>query len=137
MHLQILAMFAEYFSEKLSQHAIKGKRGRHEAGLPNGDLPCGYKNPDARAERSGSGVYNSSVPVAVDMEAEAICLAFGWYATDHLSDAKIAKRLNEQGYRMRSKWRPEGGPFTKDTIHRPADESVLCGLGVAHRWRIE
>lgn len=116
MHLQILAMFAEYFSEKLSQHTIKGKRGRHESGLPNGDLPYGYRNPDAGSDLSGSGVYNSAVPAIVESEAEAVRLAFTWYADEQLSDAKIAKRLNEHAYRMRSKRHPEGCSFSKDTI---------------------
>jgi site-specific DNA recombinase len=116
MHLQILAMFAEYFSEKLSQHTIKGKRGRHESGLLNGDLPYGYQNPNAGTELSSSGVYNSDVPVQVEREAEAVQLAFSWYADEQLSDAKIAKRLNELGYRMRSKRHPAGCSFSKDTI---------------------
>jgi DNA invertase Pin-like site-specific DNA recombinase len=44
LHLSILAMFAEYFSEKLSQHTRKGKRERAASGRivgGRGDEPAG------------------------------------------------------------------------------------------------
>ncbi len=116
LHLQILAMFAEYFSEKLSQHTSKGKKERAESGLYNGDVPYGYKNPDEGTNASGAGVYNASVPVRDPHEAEAVRKAFTWYATGQYSDYRVAQALNDAGYRMVSKRQPQGGPFKKDTI---------------------
>ncbi len=116
LHLQILAMFAEYFSEKLSQHTSKGKKERAESGLYNGDVPYGYKNPDAGTDASGAGVYNASVPVKETHEAEAVHKAFSWYATGQHSDLRVAQALNDAGYLMVSKHQPHGGPFKKDTM---------------------
>jgi hypothetical protein len=43
-------------------------------------------------------------------------LAFTQYLNDRLSDSQIARKLNAEGFRMRSKRHPDGYPFTKDTI---------------------
>jgi site-specific DNA recombinase len=116
LHLSILAMFAEYFSEKLSQHTRKGKKERAENGLPNGDVPYGYVNPDAGTERSGAGVFNTAVPVPVPEEAAHVRRAFETYATGSSTDLQIAKMLNAAGSRTRNK-RAEGPrPWSKDTV---------------------
>ena len=128
LHLHILCMFAEYFSEKLSQHTVKGKRGRFDAGLHNGDLPHGYANPDKGADRSGAGVFNSSTPIIVETEAEAVRLAFGWYAAGGKSDAAIARDLTLAGHRIVSKWQPAGGPFGKDTISAMLKNPFYAGF---------
>jgi DNA invertase Pin-like site-specific DNA recombinase len=112
LHLQILCMFAEYFSAKLAQHTKKGKKGRAEAGLPNGIAPYGYRTPAATADqKKGRGG-----PKRVPEEEEAVRLAFELYATGQYGDAKIAHALNDRGYRIRSKWHPDGWRFTKDTV---------------------
>jgi hypothetical protein len=56
------------------------------------------------------------VPQIVAEEAVAVRLAYELYATGHYGDAKIAHALNDRGYRIRSKWHPDGWRFTKDTV---------------------
>jgi len=116
LHLQILAMFAEYFSEKLSVHTSKGKKERAGSGLYNGDVPYGYENPDRGTDKSGPGINNSTVPVPVLAQTEAVRRAFELYATGLHSDLRVAKTLNAEGHRMVSKAHPDGYPFTKDTL---------------------
>ena len=76
--LAVLAALAESYLDNLSEETSKGKRARAQAGLPNGDVPYGYRNPDEGTERSGAGVNNAAVPVVVPEEAEAVHLAFEW-----------------------------------------------------------
>lgn len=129
MHLQILAMFAEYFSEKLSQHTKKGKRGRADAGLYNGDLPYGYRNPDAGTIRSGAGIFNSATPVAAPDEAAMVVLAFERYVqgASHTSDNDIAKLLNARGARTRNAFADGGRAFSKDTINKLLQNPFYAG----------
>ena len=116
MHLQILCMFAEYFSEKLSQHTAKGKKGRAESGLPNGRLSYGYRNPDAGTDRSGPGIFNSSVAVVDEREAGFVRLAFEMYATGTKSFHSVALALNAAGARTRNTFKDGSRPFSKDTV---------------------
>jgi DNA invertase Pin-like site-specific DNA recombinase len=116
LHLSILAMFAEYFSEKLSQHTRKGKKERVANGLPNGDMPYGYANPDAGTERSGAGIFNVTVPVQVPEEAAHVRRAFELYATGSFTDLQIAKMLNAAGSRTRNKRADGPRPWSKDTV---------------------
>ena len=50
--LAILAAFAEWYLDNLSQETTKGKRARAEAGLWNGDPPFGYTHIDGAPWRS-------------------------------------------------------------------------------------
>ena len=114
--LAVMAALAEIYLDNLSEETAKGKRARAAAGLSNGDLPYGYRNPDAGTERSRGGVNNSSAPMIVPEHAAAVRRAFELYATGQYSDARVARALNEEGYRMVSKRQPGGGPFIKDTM---------------------
>ncbi len=116
IHLQILAMFAEYFSEKLSQHTRKGKKERAESGLPNGDLPYGFTNPDTGTEHSGAGVFNSSVAMQVQEETAYVRRAYEAYASGTCSDLDVAKILNAAGSRTRNKRSDGSRPWSKDTV---------------------
>jgi DNA invertase Pin-like site-specific DNA recombinase len=116
LHLSILAMFAEYFSEKLSQHTRKGKRERAASGLPNGDIPYGYINPDTGTDKSGNGIFNTTVPVQVPDEAAHVRRAFEAYASGTYSDLDVAKMLNAAGSRTRNKWAGGARPWSKDTV---------------------
>jgi hypothetical protein len=110
--LAVMAALAESYIDNLSEETSKGKRARAAAGLPNGDLPYGYANPEV----GESGQSNRNAAVIVPERAEAVRVAFATYATGQSSDARIAGLLNERGYRIVSKWQPAGGPFGKDTI---------------------
>ncbi len=116
IHLQMLAMFAEYFSVKLSQHTRKGKKERAESGLPNGDLPYGFVNPDTGTEHSGAGVFNSSVAMQVQEEATHVQRAYEAYASGTCSDLNVAKILNAAGSRTRNKRSDGSRPWSKDTV---------------------
>jgi DNA invertase Pin-like site-specific DNA recombinase len=116
LHLQILCMFAEYFSAKLAQHTRKGKKGRAEAGLPNGIAPYGYRTPTATPDEKKGRGGAKGIPQIVPEEAEAVRLAFELYAGGQFGDGKVAHALNDRGYRIRSKWHPEGWRFTKDAV---------------------
>jgi site-specific DNA recombinase len=110
--LAVMAALAESYIDNLSEETSKGKLARANAGLPNGGLPYGYVNP----EPGESGQTNHVAAVIVPDRAEAVRLAFKTYATGQSSDVRIARMLNERGYRIVSKWQPAGGPFAKDTI---------------------
>jgi DNA invertase Pin-like site-specific DNA recombinase len=126
--LAVLAALAESYLDNLSEETSKGKRARAQAGLPNGDVPYGYRNPEEGTERSGAGVNNAAVPVVVPEEAEAVRLAFEWYATGQYSHASVAKALNDAGYRMVSKRHPGGYPFTKDTVTAMLQNRFYTGV---------
>jgi len=119
--LAVLAALAESYLDNLSEETSKGKRARLEAGLPNGDVPYGYRT----MGKSGEG--NHTPPTVVPNEAEAIRCAFQLYATGQYSDARVAQALNDAGYRMRSKRHPDGHPFTKDTLTVMLDNPFYAG----------
>jgi len=107
-----MAALAEIYLHNLSEETSKGKRARAASGLYNGDLPYGYCNP----EKGKGGESNWAVPAIVPEAARSIRRAFELYATGQYSDARIARVLNDEGYRIVSKWQPQGGPFGKDTL---------------------
>jgi DNA invertase Pin-like site-specific DNA recombinase len=111
--LAVMAALAEIYLDNLSEETAKGKKARASAGLPNGDLPYGYVVSKAAA---APGASNRATGAIVALEAEAVASAFEWYSQGLHGDGQIARMLNNAGYRMRSKWHPEGGTFTKDTI---------------------
>jgi site-specific DNA recombinase len=129
-----MAALAEIYLDNLSDETAKGKRARAAAGLPNGNLPYGYL---LSKQADVAHANNKATALVVPEEAEAVRLAFEWYATGHIGEAAIARRLNERGYRMRSKRLPATGLFTRDTVrcmlhnrfyagwvHQPDDEAT-------------
>jgi hypothetical protein len=121
--IAVLAALAEVYLDNLSEETSKGKRARAAAGLPNGDLPFGYRSP----EQGGSGQSNRAVPVIVPEQAEAVRLAFELYGTGQYSDARVASALNDASHRMRSKRHPDGYPFTKNTHTAMLDNPYYAG----------
>ena len=111
--LAVMAALAEIYLDNLSEETAKGKKARAAAGLPNGNLPYGYKLTEPKSER---GASNRAIAVIVPEEAEAVHQAFTWYCSGTLGDAQVARMLNDAGYSMRSRVHPVGYPFTKDTI---------------------
>ena len=106
--LAVMAALAEIYLDNLSEEVAKGKRARAAAGLPNGDLPYGYR----LAEIGGP----HPVPVVLPEEAATVRLAYTLYAEGRMGDAEIARTLNARGFVMRSKRQPAGGRFNKDSI---------------------
>ena len=114
---------AQYYRRNLAGETAKGKRARVAAGLVNGDPPYGYHRAmpaDLPAVVGDADALQTALRlhpyVVVPERAEAVTLAFEWYATGEYSDAEIAAALNGAGYRMVSKRQPDGGPFQKDTM---------------------
>jgi site-specific DNA recombinase len=141
MHLQMLAVFAEYFSEKLSQHTRKGKRERARQGYYNGQLPYGYANP----AEGRSGEYNKTVPVLVPAEIAWYSKARDWYRPstgpstpegEAASFQEVADRLNAAGSRVRNRWagkerwarRNPHRLWTADTVAHMLQSKFYCGL---------
>lgn len=110
--LAVMAALAEIYLDNLAEEVAKGKRARAAAGLPNGDLPYGYRAPEPTVQ----GASSHTAAVIVPAEAEAVRLAYELYATGRMGEASIARTLNDRGFRFRSKYQPEGGRFNKDTI---------------------
>jgi site-specific DNA recombinase len=140
-HLQMLAVFAEYFSEKLSQHTRKGKRERARQGYYNGQLPYGYANP----AEGHSGAYNKTVPVLVEEEIAWYIKARDWYRPstgpstpegEAASFQEVANRLNGGGSRVRNHWagkerwarRNPHRLWTADTVAHMLQSKFYCGL---------
>ncbi len=113
--LAILAAFAEWYLDNLSQETTKGKRARAEAGLWNGDPPFGYTHID----RSTLEINPEAAP--------GVVMAFEQYATGAFTDSQIAHLLNEQGYRTKSK-RHGPRPWSKDAVRGLLTNRFYLGL---------
>jgi site-specific DNA recombinase len=109
LFIAMLGAFAQYFSDSLAKHTSKGMKERVMSGLPNGDIPFGYRrhDPDNPAEQKGH-IY------IIPAEAEAVRKVFQYYAAGGWSLSSLAAWLNKQGFRTRNK-RP-----LKDGNGRPA-----------------
>jgi DNA invertase Pin-like site-specific DNA recombinase len=136
LHLQILAMFAEYFSVRLGRHIKKGLDGRAELGLPNGVWPYGYVNPHAGTSLAGGGIRNRWVPEVVAERAAAVRLAFELYGSGVYSYVGVARALNARGYRMVSRFYPEGALFKANTVAEILASRFYVGeVRVGEAWR--
>ena len=101
--LALLAAFAEWYLDNLSQETKKGKRQRAEEGFWNGDLSFGYR-------RAPDKIHAEPDPDT----APGVVLAFERYAEGISTDLEIARLLNRTGYRTGSKRGPQ--TFSKDTV---------------------
>jgi len=99
--LAVLAAFAQYYSDNLSQETKKGKVERKKQGLYNGGLPFGVKK-NGRA-----------IPVPDPATYPGLLLAFE-AATEGKSDREVATLLNDRGYRTTGN--RGSNPFSKDTV---------------------
>jgi hypothetical protein len=97
----LMASFAEYYSENLGLETKKGKAERKAQGLHNGLVPFGY--------RSEGGAVAEPDPET----AEGARLAFR-LAAEGQSLSQIARALSQAGYRTAGNMRR--GVFTKDTV---------------------
>jgi len=148
--LAILGTLAEIYIDRLSAETAKGKHQRAREGLWNGSIPLGYctgrcaqctdpNGPDYCPRFGGPDLGDGQNLVPHPIEAEAVRLAFEWYATAEYSDGAIAARLNSQRYRwpdgrevaLRPKseaGRQGPGVFTKDTVREVLGRVFYTGL---------
>jgi len=98
LFLAMLGAFAQYFSDSLAKHTSKGMKERVMNGLPNGDVPFGYRRniKDKIGEQDGH-LY------IVPEEAEAVKIIFQHYAGGGWSLSKLAAWLNEGKFHTRNK----------------------------------
>ncbi len=89
VQLAILAAFAQWYLDNLSQEITKGKVARAKAGYWNGLVPFGYRQVDARTIRVDA------------REARGVRLAFRLYASGAVSYGEVADALNRAGHRPR------------------------------------
>ncbi len=102
--LGMFALLAQFYSDNLASEVSKGRAERARAGLPNGDLPFGYR----------SAGDPKLPPIVVAEEAEHVRMCFQRYAGGTSSAHEIAGLLNDRGLQPRSK--REITRFTKATV---------------------
>jgi len=129
--LAMLAAFAQWYLDNLSNEVSKGKKERARKGGWNGTLSFGYTTPqrlrdrlnekptpeDAKLIESTLETYPSAgdtdaVPCPFD--SPAVTFAFDAYATGQHSHRSVADLLNSHGYRITS--RRGSGLFSGDTV---------------------
>jgi len=98
LFIAMLGAFAQYYSDSLSKHTIKGMKQRAMSGLQNGDVPFGYRKCDENCPPEHKGKIH-----IVEAEAEAVKRLFQLYASGGWSLSGLAAWLNEQGFRTRNK----------------------------------
>ena len=112
---RIIEWMDEYYSIRLSGEVT---RGMTEKALKGGYLarpPLGY-----RIDRKGEP------PVIVPEEAEIIRLIFDKYVNESYSPFKLARYLNERGFKT-----SHGKPFERRSIEYIVGNPVYCGMT---RW---
>jgi site-specific DNA recombinase len=114
MQMNLMATFAEWYSDNLSNEYKKGKRERSAKGLWNGDRPFGYRQTE------------SKVLEPDPTDAGGVQLAFREYASGLYSDNQIAQLLNANGYRTANKTGRR--PFSKDTVREMLKNRFYLGL---------
>lgn len=86
----MLAVFAQWYLDNLSEETKKGKQQRALKGQYNGRLPFGYRPSE------------SGVAEVVPEEAELVRQAFEAYATGSKSDREVAELMNASGLPTRT-----------------------------------
>lgn len=104
LQLTILAAFAAYFSDMLAKHTSKGKGERAAQGLPNGDIPFGYR------------WTGPKLPPELDPDEFPGLRMIGELRMQGKTAEQIADAINAAGYRTGSK-RFGARLFTIDTIN--------------------
>ncbi|HEU5376306.1 MAG TPA: recombinase family protein [Ktedonobacteraceae bacterium] len=104
LQLTILAAFAAYFSDMLAKHTSKGKGERAAQGLPNGDIPFGYRWTGPKS------------PPEYDPDEFPGLRMIGELRMQGKTAEQIADAVNAAGYRTGSK-RFGARLFTIDTIN--------------------
>jgi DNA invertase Pin-like site-specific DNA recombinase len=106
--LTMLASFAEWYIDNLSQETKKGHKARVLKGGWNGRLPFGYSA--VYRKDGGDGVPHP------DETATGVRLAFQSYSEGCLSDRAVARVLNDAGYRPRGQGSRALPLWSKDSV---------------------
>lgn len=108
---------AEYFSRVQGEKVSRGIASKVGLGLHWGDVPFGYRRPDARE------------PMVIDEgEAAVVQTLFERYATGTHSLAALAQWVNETtDYRTRNKGRTGARPFSNSSVRVIIDNPVYAG----------
>ncbi|MEO8611876.1 MAG: recombinase family protein [Chloroflexota bacterium] len=144
MMMRMLAMFAEWYIDNLSQETSKGKKERARKGGWNGALPFGYTTvrrlrkmlldlgDDFAAQKLDEEDYSRLANLLEEtlehyegrtgetdalpcpINGHGVILAFEKYSQGIFSDLDVAQALNTEGYRTTGAWGQN--PFGKDTI---------------------
>ena len=131
LFIAMIGAFAQYFSDSLAKHTSKGLKERAFNGLPNGDIPFGYRRGDL-GKTSGERRQIYVVPE----EVKAITHIFQMYASGGNSLASVASWLNEKGFRTRNKRELKNGsgnlvtgpqPFTLYSVRWLLHNSFFTG----------
>ena len=113
--VNFFASIAEWYSDNLASEVSKGRRERFDQGLPNGDVPFGYRTPTPRMP-----------PEIVEEEATLIRAVFERYASGQYAFSQLATWLNGQGVKTRSK--RGDGRFTADSVRDMVCNSIYRGM---------
>jgi site-specific DNA recombinase len=111
----MMAAFAQWYLENLSQEVVKGKEEMARKGIHNGRIPFGY-------EKDLKGKIN-----IVPGEAESIQKAFEMYSTGEYTDREIAEYLDRNGYKTRRR-----RIWSKDTVRDLLQNEFYYGM-IVHR----
>ena len=95
----MLAVFAQWYLDNLSEETKKGKKQRALKGKYNGRLPFGYRPTE------------SGVAEVVPQEADLVRQAYETYATGSYSDREVAELMNASGILTRT-----GRSWSKDSV---------------------
>ncbi len=107
----MLAVFAQWYLDNLSEETKKGKKQRALKGQYNGRLPFGYRPTE------------SGVAEVVPEEAAWVQKAFEAYASGNQSDREIAEMLNEGGIPTRTQ-----RAWSKDSVRDFLQNEFYLGL---------
>ena len=125
LFIAMIGAFAQYFSDSLAKHTSKGLKERALSGLPNGDIPFGYR----RADLDNSSNRKRQI-YAVPEEADAVKQIFKMYAGGGHSLASIASWLNEKGFLTRNKRELKNG--SGDTVNGPRPFTLYSVRWIIH-----
>jgi DNA invertase Pin-like site-specific DNA recombinase len=114
LFIAMLGAFAQYYSDSLAKHTSKGLKERALNGLPNGDLPFGYRRGD-----ESNPTEDKKLIYLVPDEAESVKQLFQMYAGGNQSLASLAAWLNDKGLRTRNKRELKDGSGNTVTGPRP------------------
>jgi DNA invertase Pin-like site-specific DNA recombinase len=106
----IMESVADWYSRNLAQETVKGKRERAIQGFHNNLPPFG-------TDKSEDGVL-----IPNDHELKGLLLAFELYATNKYSDNKIARELNQRGYKTKA-----GKSFSTDMVREMLQNRTYLG----------
>lgn len=140
--LAMLAAFAQWYLDNLSNEVSKGKKERARKGGWNGTLSYGYTTPQRLRDRLNNkpspedqklieqtlenypdAAATDAIPCPFD--SKAVKLAYEMYATGRYSARKVADTLNRDGYRIST--RNKNSLLSIDTVGKMLKNRFYIG----------